>query len=160
KSIYDFPRDSVKALAFIEAFIVGIESSKRPVAVILEYAEHLAPNGDPQTMTEVDRINTVTLQRFAQLFYERLQDPVSRDAVCFLIPPNLHTVHPDLVRSEVAIDIDVPRPGPEERARFIQWQQAKLVVEGRDALAMELTEKQLVEQTAGLTLTGIRNVFL
>src|SRR5262245_9718317 len=160
KSIYDFPRDSVKALAFIEAFIVGIESSKRPVAVILEYAEHLAPNGDPQTMTEVDRINTVTLQRFAQLFFERLQDPVSRDAVCFLLTPSLHNLHPALERSEVIVSIDVPRPGSDERARFVRWQQAKLVVEGREALAMDLTEKQLVEQTAGLTLTGIRNLFL
>ena len=75
RSVYDFPRDSLKALAFIEAFIVGIETSKRPVAVVLDYAEHVAPNGPPQTLTEVDRINSVTLQRFAQLFYERLQDP-------------------------------------------------------------------------------------
>ena len=105
QNIYDFPRESTRALAFIEAFIVGIESSSRPVAVLFEFAEHLAPNGDPQTMTEVDRINAVTLQRFARLFYERLQDDNARDAVCFLLAPNLHNMHPELVRSELIIDV-------------------------------------------------------
>src|SRR5512145_803360 len=89
RSIYDFPKESLKALAFVEAFIVGIEASEHPVAVVLDFAEHLAPNGDPQNLTEIDRINTVTLQRFAQLFYERLQDTRLRDAVCFLFVQNL-----------------------------------------------------------------------
>ena len=159
-SIYDFPHQSTKALAFIEAFIVGIESSDRPVAVILEYAEHLAPNGDPQMMTEIDRINSVTLQRFAQLFYERLQESKARDAVCYLLTNNLHNLNPGIVRSEVVHDVEVPRPSKEDRERFIVWQQAKLVVEGRKKLAMDVTDEQLVEQTAGLTLTGIRHLFL
>jgi AAA+ superfamily predicted ATPase len=160
RSIYDFPRESSKALAFIEAFIVGIESSQRPVAVILDYAEHLAPNGDPQTMTEIDRINTVTIQRFAQLFYERLQDDAARDAVCFLITSNLHDLHPDLVRSEVVVGVELTRPDAEDRRRFIRWQQAKLVVEGGEALSTDVSEVQLVELTAGLTLRGIRHLFL
>jgi SpoVK/Ycf46/Vps4 family AAA+-type ATPase len=160
KSIFDFPRESTKALAFIEAFIVGVEASQRPVAVILEFAEHLAPNGDPNNMTEVDRINSVTLQRFAQLFYERLQDSKARDAVCYLMVPNLHNLHPDLVRSEVVVSVDIPRPSSDERARFIKWQQAKLLVEGKPPVTMDVTEEQLVEQTAGLTLTGIRHLFL
>jgi SpoVK/Ycf46/Vps4 family AAA+-type ATPase len=159
-SIYDFPHQSTKALAFIEAFIVGIESSERPVAVILEYAEHLAPNGDPQMMTEIDRINSVTLQRFARLFYERLQDSKARDAVCYLLTNNLHNLNPGIVRSEVVHDVEVPRPSKEDRERFIVWQQAKLVVEGHPKLAMDVTQDQLVEQTAGLTLTGIRHLFL
>lgn len=160
RSIYDFPKESTRALAFIEAFIVGVETSKRPVALLLEYAEHLAPNGDPRTMTEVDRINTVTIQRFAQLFYERLQDLASRDAVCFLLTQNLHDIHPNVAQSEVVVAIDVPRPNAADRARFLRFQQAKLVVEGRESLAMDLTEAQLVEQTAGLSLTGIRHLFL
>jgi hypothetical protein len=160
RSIYDFPRDSLKALAFIEAFIVGIETSKRPVAVVLDYAEHVAPNGLPQSLTEVDRINSVTLQRFAQLFYERLQDPGARDAALFMFAPNLHDLSPTLVQSEVVSAIDIPRPDAGARRRFIAWQEAKLVVEGKDKVKAELSEDQLVEQTAGLTLTGIRHLFL
>jgi hypothetical protein len=159
RSIYDFPKESLKALAFIEAFIVGIEASERPVAVVLEYAEHLAPNGDPHTMSEVDRINSVTLQRFSQLFYERLQNPKARDAVCFMLAPNLHSLAPDLVRSELVVAIGVPRPGAEERRTFIQWLQAKLLVEGHPPLNLGLPEQALVEATAGLTLTGIRHLF-
>ncbi len=159
KSIYDFPHERTTPLAFIEAFIVGVDVATRPVAVILEYAEHLAPNGDPQTMTEVDRMNVVTLQRFAQLFYERLQDASARDAVCYMLTQNLHAIHPELLRSEVVMPVEVPRPDAETRARFIAWQQAKLVVEGQPAVAMDVTEAQLIEQTAGLTLTDIRRVF-
>jgi SpoVK/Ycf46/Vps4 family AAA+-type ATPase len=160
RSIYDFPRDSLKALAFIEAFIVGIETSKRPVAVMLDYAEHVAPNGPPQSLTEVDRINSVTLQRFAQLFYERLQDTSTRDAVLFLFAPNLHDVAPMLVEAEVVGTIEIARPDAALRQRFIAWQQAKLVLEGQAQIAFEVSEKQLIEQTAGLTLTGIRHLFL
>ncbi len=160
RSVFDFPKESIRALAFIEAFIVGIECSQRPVALVLDYAEHLAPNGDPQSMTEIDRINTVTLQRFAQMFYERLQDSGARKAVCFAFTSQIHNLHPDLVRSELVTTIDVPRPTAEERARFLRWQQAKLVVENGESLAMNITETQLVELTAGLTLTGIRHLFL
>ncbi|MBN2195896.1 MAG: ATP-binding protein [Polyangiaceae bacterium] len=160
RSIYDFPKESLKALAFIEAFIVGVESQERPVAVVLEYGEHLAPNGDPQTLTEVDRINTVTLQRFAQLFYDRLQDTRLRDAVCFLVAQNLHNIHPDIVRSELVQTVGIPRPDRRERERFIRWQQAKVVVAGEEALTLEMSESELAEQSAGLSLTGIRHLFL
>jgi hypothetical protein len=159
RSIYDFPRDSLKALAFIEAFIVGVETSERPVAVILDYAEQVAPNGTPQTLTEVDRINSVTLLRFTQLFYERLQDPTARDGVLFLIAPNVHDLAPNLMQSEAVATIDIPRPDADARRAFIDWQQAKLVVEGHEKAALELGEAALVDQTAGLTLTGIRHLF-
>ncbi len=160
RSVYDFPRDSLKALAFIEAFIVGVETSRRPIAVVLDYAEHLAPNAPPQALSEIDRINGVTLQRFARLFYERLQLRQARDAVCVMFTPNLHDLNPDLVRSEVVAAVEIPRPDAEARRRFIEWQQAKLVVEGRSKIVFEVTEEQLVEQTAGLTLTGVRHLFL
>jgi SpoVK/Ycf46/Vps4 family AAA+-type ATPase len=160
RNIYDFPRDSARALAFIEAFVVAVEGATRPVAVILDYAGDLAPNGDPATMTQADRVNGVTLQRFAQLFYERLQDERQRDAICVLLTPNLHDLTPALVRSELVTAIDVPRPSAAERARFIRYRQAKLVVEGKSALALDVSEEQLVELTSGLTLTGLLQLFV
>lgn len=160
KSIYDFPKDSIRALAYIEAFIVGLQSESRPVAVIIEYANQLAPNGTPQSLTEVDRINGVTLQRFATLFYERLQDATARDAVCFVMTPNLHELNPDLIRSDVVKAIEIPRPSSDERLQYIRWLQAKTTVQGKEPVTLELGETQLVEQTAGLTLRGIRHLFL
>jgi SpoVK/Ycf46/Vps4 family AAA+-type ATPase len=159
RSVYDFPRDSLKALAFIEAFVVGVETSKRPVAVLIDYAEHVAPNAPPQTLTEVDRINSVTLQRFAQLFYERLQDRAARDAVLFLFAPNLHDLAQNLVQSEVVVPIEIPRPDPESRRGFIAWQQARFVASGAQPIQVDGGDESLVEQTAGLTLTGIRHLF-
>ncbi len=159
-SIYDFPRLATEALDYIESFIVGIAASDRPVGVILEYAEHLAPNGDPATMSDAHRINTVTLQRFAQLFYERLQSLQARDAVCFLLVPGLHDLNPVVVRSEMVVEVEVRRPDADERKRFINWQQAKLIVDGHESLSMDVTTEQLVELTAGLSLTGIRHLFM
>jgi SpoVK/Ycf46/Vps4 family AAA+-type ATPase len=160
RSIYDFPRESSKALAFIEAFVVGVEGASRPIAVLLDYAAELAPNGDPLTMSEADRINAVTLQRFAQLFHERLQDKQQRDAVCVLLTPNLHALNPALVRSEVVTNIEITRPGPVERARFIRYLQAKRTLESGEPLALEMSEEQLVELTSGLTLTGLSQLFV
>jgi SpoVK/Ycf46/Vps4 family AAA+-type ATPase len=160
RSVYDFPRESLKALAFIEAFIVGLDSSKRPVALMLDYAEHVAPNGSPSSLTEVDRINSVTLQRFARLFYERLLDPGARDAALFMFSPNLHDLAPDLVQSEVVTAIEIPRPDAEARRQFLAHQQAKLVVDGQAELELDVSNEQFVAQTAGLTLTGIGQLFL
>ena len=160
RSVYDFPRDSLKALAFIEAFIVGLDSSKRPVALMLDYAEHVAPNGSPSSLTEVDRINSVTLQRFARLFYERLLDPGARDAALFMFSPNLHDLAPNLVQSEMVTAIEIPRPDAEARRQFLAYQQAKLVVDGQAKLELEISDEQFVAQTAGLTLTGIGQLFL
>lgn len=160
RSIYDFPRDSAKALAFIEAFVVGVEGAARPVLVLLDYAAELAPNGDPLTMTEVDRVNAVTLQRFAQLFYERLQDDNQRDALCVLLAPNLHALNPALVRSELVTAVEIARPGAGERARFIEYLQAKRVVQGKAPLPLEMSSAALVELTSGLTLTGILQLFV
>ena len=160
RSIYDFPKESSKALAFIEAFIVGVEGASRPVAVLLDYAEQIAPNGDPLTMTEADRINAVTLQRFAQLFYERLQDSKQRDAMCVLFSPSLHSINPALVRSELVTNVEVPRPSFDDRLRFIRYRQAKRVVDGQAPLTLELSEEQLAELTSGLTLTGLMQVFV
>jgi len=160
RSIYDFPRDGARALAFIEAFIVGVDAATRPVAVILDYAGDLAPNGDPLSMSDADRINAVTLQRFAQLFHERLQDDRQRDAMCVLLTPNLHDLNPALVRSELVTSVEVPRPDAAERARFIRYQQAKRVVEGRSTIPLDVTEEQLIELTSGLTLTGILQLFV
>ncbi|HEU5076904.1 MAG TPA: ATP-binding protein, partial [Polyangiaceae bacterium] len=50
--------------------------------------------------------------------------------------------------------------GAAERRRFIGWQQAKFLVEQRPPLELDLTPEELVEATAGLTLTGIRHLFL
>lgn len=160
RSIYDFPRESAKALAFIEAFVVGVEGASRPVLVLLDYAADLAPNGDPLTMTEVDRVNAVTLQRFAQLFYERLQDDSQRDALCVLLAPNLHALNPALVRSELVTAVELARPGAVERARFIEYLQAKRVVQGKAPLPLEMSSADLVELTSGLTLTGILQLFV
>jgi len=160
RSVYDFPRESAKALAFIEAFVVGVEGASRPVLVLLDYAAELAPNGDPLTMTEVDRINAVTLQRFAQLFYERLQDDAQRDALCVLLAPNLHALNPALVRSELVTAVEIARPGGLERARFIEYLQARRVVQGKAPLPLEMSSAALVELTSGLTLTGILQLFV
>jgi SpoVK/Ycf46/Vps4 family AAA+-type ATPase len=160
RSVYDFPRDSLKALAFIEAFIVGLDGSKRPVALMLDYAEHVAPNGSPSSLTEIDRINSVTLQRFARLFYERLLDPGARDAALFMFSPNLHDLAPNLVQSEMVTAIEIPRPDAEARRQFLAHQQARLVVDGQAALELEISDEQFVAQTAGLTLTGIGQLFL
>jgi hypothetical protein len=160
RSIYDFPRESAKALAFIEAFVVGVEGASRPVLVLLDYGAELAPNGDPLTMTEVDRVNAVTLQRFAQLFYERLQDDAQRDALCVLFAPNLHALNPALQRSELVTAVEIARPGAAERARFIEYLQAKRVVQGKAALPLEMSSAELVELTSGLTLTGILQLFV
>ena len=160
RSVFDFPKESTKALAYIEAIILGVEASKRPIAVLIDYADQLAPNAQAATMSETDRMNVVTLQRFARIFYERLQDTSARDAALFLLTPNLHDLHPRIVSSELTTALSIPRPDYQQRLRYVKWLERNLAVSGATPVTLETSVSRFSEQTAGLTLTGIQHIFL
>ncbi len=159
KSVYDFPHTGEKALSFIEALLSDRSAMNRPIAVLIDFADELVPSLTSGPLSDSGRTNAVTLQRFARLFYDRLQDASERDAVLFLMTPNLHDVHPDIVLSEHVAPVTLPRPDADMRRVYAEHVMAKLSAEGR---VVELEEglDRFVAQTAGLTLTGIYHVFL
>ena len=98
--------DKTRALAAIERLLIGTTRS----AVILEYAEALAPSGDTNFQSEADRAAVVTLHRWS--FLPEIEH---RDNVVILIAENLTDVSAKLISNPKVAVVEVPMPARETR---------------------------------------------
>ena len=118
-----------KVFAAFERLLVG--STK--TAVIMEYAEAIAPAGDSNFQSESDRAAIVTLHRWSAL------PEIERgDNVVLLIAENLTELAPKLISNPKVAVVEVPMPEPETR------REAARLADSR------LTEKDC-ERYAGMT---------
>lgn len=114
----------------------------QPLALILEYAETIAPALDLGSMGEPDRAALVTLLRWA-----RQRELVEQGHLIVLTTGNLADLHPSLLLSRHGAQlIEVPPPDREARLRFIEH----LLAQGKYDLA--LTPEELANLAAGLSL--------
>src|SRR6185503_9362396 len=79
-------------------------------AVILEYAEAVAPAGDPNFQSEGDRAAIVTLHRWS--FLAEIE---RSDNVVILIAENLTELAPKLISNPKVAVVEVPMPDTETR---------------------------------------------
>src|SRR5215207_1165184 len=95
-----------RLFAALERLLIGSTKS----AVIMEYAEAIAPAGDPNFQGESDRAAIVTLHRWSAL------PEIERgDNVVLLIAENLTDLAPKLVSNPKVAVVEVPMPGREAR---------------------------------------------
>jgi transitional endoplasmic reticulum ATPase len=90
------------------------------VALILEYAETIAPAADPALMSDDDRTAVVTLHRWSMA-----SEIEASDSVVVLLAENLSELHPKLVSNPKIATVRVPMPDEEERRRVIAHCQPK-----------------------------------
>ncbi len=119
-------------------------STEDRFALILEYAETLAPSADLAMYGDVDRATLITLHRWAAL--PALENS---DNLVILLTETLSELHPRLVNNARVAAIRVPIPEEEERRAYI-----RMLVPHFDAATVE----RLGEITAGLKLVQIRGI--
>jgi AAA+ superfamily predicted ATPase len=98
--------DKQKLLGALERMLIG--SSR--VALILEYAEVIAPAGDPNFQSEADRAAVVTLHRWS--FLPEIEHS---DNVIILIAENLTELATKIVSNPKVAVVEVPMPDEETR---------------------------------------------
>ena len=87
-------------------------SAASKVAVILEYAEAIAPAGDPAFQADSDRAAIITLQRWSFL------PEIDRaDNLVLLVAENLSELSPKLVSNPKVGVVEVPMPDLDAQAR-------------------------------------------
>lgn len=124
-----------RVFAALERLLIG--STK--VALIMEYAEAIAPAGDPNFQGEADRAAIVTLHRWSAL------PEIERgDNVVLLISENLTELAPKLISNPKVAVVEVPMPDVATR------REAAKLADGR------LTEKD-TERYAGVT-AGLKSI--
>jgi SpoVK/Ycf46/Vps4 family AAA+-type ATPase len=124
-----------RVFAALERLLVG--STK--CAAIMEYAEAIAPAGDPNFQGESDRAAIVTLHRWSAL------PEIERgDNVVLLISENLTELAPKLISNPKVAVVDVPMPDHDTRREAARLADTRL------------TEKD-AERYAGIT-AGLKSI--
>lgn len=145
------PKDPSRALPLIETFARSRLAEGKSLAVVIDYAETIAPAGDATTLAAEDRYTVVTLTKWAQ-------DPqfLAADFSLVLIADNVSELSPRLTRSAYAALIELPLPDEAERREFIGERLGSRRLTSLSDVPME----GLAQLTAGLTrvqLAGILN---
>ncbi|CAN5369780.1 ATP-binding protein [soil metagenome] len=134
--------DKAKVLTMLERAMRISEKN----AVILEYAEVIAPAGDASFQMDSDRSAIVTLHRWSFL------PEIERgDNIIILIAENIAELAPKIVSNPKITTIEIPMPDFETR---------KEVVKQTDARLSEEDFNRYAEVTAGLKSVQISSILL
>src|ERR1700680_820434 len=110
------PRDPLNSFALLDSYfrICAAQSPARPVALLLPFAETVAPAAEAAYRTPEDRGVVVYLRRWAQ-------DPVllAKNVVLVLVTESLADLDPQLLRAHATREIEIQRPDPAERLAFL-----------------------------------------
>ena len=132
--------DKAKVLTMLERSIRLTDKT----AVILEYAESIAPAGDASFQMDADRAAIVTLHRWS--FLPEIE---SGDNIIILIAENITELAPKIVSNPKISTVEIPMPDAETRKKIVHLTDARLSAEDCDHYA---------EVTAGLKAVQIASI--
>jgi SpoVK/Ycf46/Vps4 family AAA+-type ATPase len=133
-------KEPAKVLPLLERAL----TTEDKLAVVLEYADTIAPAGDTSFSTTDDRAAAVTLHRWSLL--RALEQA---DSIVILTLENLSELHPKIVSNPRVATVRVPMPNKEERAQLLRYLDPNY---GNDDI------ERLAEITAGLKSIQIKAI--
>lgn len=135
------PGTKEKALTEIESLLV----STNKTAVVLEYADALAPAGDVAFQSDADRAAIISLHRWS--FVPAI---ANSDNLVVLITENLSELSPKLVSNPRVAVVNVPMPSEVARKSVVQMANPQLT---------DIETDRYSAQTAGLKAIQIMSIF-
>ena len=135
------PRNPDGVLNILDNYLRLRILDKKKIALVIDFAETLAPAGDASSMPAEDRNLLVILKRWAQ-------SPIflQADVTFCLIAENRIELNLGLVQNPGVASIEIPLPAESDRLEFIR---AQLAVKPLPA-ASDVTPESLAALTAGL----------
>lgn len=139
----------LRAFYYIEKFIYRHAPSGERVVLIVDYAETIVPNVDLAHLSDEDRTNYVTLQRWCR-------DPVftQGDVSVILLTENLSDISPRMVNSPGTFTVRVPLPELETRREFLLFKNRELALRFESSANLEA----MALVTAGLNLVNLNQI--
>jgi transitional endoplasmic reticulum ATPase len=132
--------EKAKVLTALERLLVA---SMR-TAVIVEYAESIAPAGDPTFQADADRAAVITLHRWSSL------PAIEKgDNIILLVAENMSELSPKIVSNPKVAVVDIPMPDLEQR---------RAVARLADPRLSEKDAQRYAEVTAGLKAVQIASI--
>ena len=141
--------DPLVAFSYLEKYFLMNIPKKKRIVLIVDYAETLVPNTDIARLSDEDRYNLVTLNRWSN-------DPIftQGDVSVILLTENLADISLRLVRSPSTIKTNIPIPDERVRLSFLESldRQGSLILEKR------LTTAHVAKITSGLNLINLNQI--
>lgn len=141
--------DPTKAFYYLERYFLLRMPEKLRIVLIIDYAETIIPNTDVSRMTEEDRYNLVTLNRWSH-------DPIftQGDVSVILLTENLADISVRLVRSPSTVKINIPIPDEGVREKFLYF------LDRKDELLLspQLSPPKVAKITSGLNLMNLNQL--
>ena len=111
------PRNPDSVLNMLESYLRVRVNDGKTIAVILDFAETIAPAGDGSSMGSEDRNTIVILKRWAQNL-----NFLRADVTICLIAENLSELNQGIVQNPGVAAIRIPHPDESERLEFVRAQ--------------------------------------
>ncbi|MBM4784101.1 MAG: AAA family ATPase [Archangiaceae bacterium] len=143
------PRDPGRALQIIENYLRLRVSDGKSLALVIDFAETIAPAGDMGSLSAEDRFTLATLIKWSQ-------DPqfLQGDLSIVLVVENLADISARLSRNPYVANIEITLPGEEERLDFVKWK-----LEGKKLSSVsDVGVQALAKMTAGLSRINLDRV--
>src|SRR2546426_6595923 len=143
------PRNPDAVLNMLETYLRVRVNDRKTIALILDFAETIAPAGDGSGMGSEDRNSIVILKRWAQnLTFLRA------DVTICLIAENLSDLNQGIVQNPGVAAVRVPLPDENDRLEFIRSQLTGTPLpQGSD-----VTDVVLAKLTAGLKRVQLQSL--
>jgi SpoVK/Ycf46/Vps4 family AAA+-type ATPase len=143
------PREPGRALPIIENFARSILTQGKSIAVVVDYAETIAPAGDATTLSGEDRFTLVTLTRWAQDVTF-----LSRDFSLVLITDSMMELSPRITRHPYASLIEISLPNEAERAEYVRVRLGHRDIKDVSDISLEV----LAQLTSGLSRVQLQRI--
>ncbi len=143
------PREPGRALQIVENYLRMRLADGQSLALVIDFAEALAPGADIGALSSEDRFSLATLIKWAS-------DPqfLAGDLSVVLLVENLAEISPRLARNPYVASIELPLPTEEERLGFVQTK-----LDGRKlASVSDVPLAVLAKMTAGLSRINLDRV--
>jgi len=136
------PRDPGRALQILENYMRMRLSDGKSLALVIDFAETLAPGGEMAHLSPEDRFSMATLEKWSH-------DPqfLAGDLSIVLVVESLAELSPRLSRNPYVAGIEIPLPDQAERLEYVRYKlQSKKVTSISD-----VPLEGLAAMTAGLS---------
>jgi SpoVK/Ycf46/Vps4 family AAA+-type ATPase len=141
--------DPERVLTLLDRVIQTSRSAQRDYAVILDYIDTLVPETSMVFLSDTERKNLITLQRWADDVDLRFSN-----GVVLMIAETASEVN-TRIRSHPGINlIELPFPDQMERSRYIDH----LLDGDLQELVLEMSREKLTDMTSGLSLVHIEKL--
>jgi SpoVK/Ycf46/Vps4 family AAA+-type ATPase len=136
------PRDPARALQILENYMRLRLSEGKSLALVVDFAETLAPEGEMAHLSGEDRFALATLEKWGH-------DPqfLAGDLSIVLVAENLADMSSRLSRNPYVANIEIPLPDQSERLAYVRYKlEAK-----KPAAVSDVPIEGLAQMTAGLS---------